>query len=419
MALPIHITNRRRRKKNCYIDIHIIQSFPPSCINRGELGEPKTADYGGCTRGRLSGQQQKNATRQLFETMDENEEIGIRTRRVCELIASYIMEMGEPDIEKAQKMAYWAMNGCGIIPKSDNDKDKDKKSKNKSKNKDNNAEDIAVTEATEDVMPADIKTEQASDPAEGTDEKEVMFFISRAQAKALAEIAIKDFKNAATAPGKETKEALRAALTSKPSIDIALFGRMSASAPEFTVDGAVCVANAITTHKCESGYDYFICNDDLAETKGAGHIGVKQFNTPTLYRFTTLNLGQLIDTLGISAAKKAAAIYVECYAKATFEGSIHNYGNFNFPSLVHVTIREDSPHNFSNAFEAPVRSKEGYIEPSIKALSHFIDKYYANIADEPKYSWTATTSDNFEYGKRIKLTKLRETIAAALEDLEA
>ena len=39
---------------NFYIDIHIIQTVPPSCINRDDTGSPKTAVYGGkmCIRDR-------------------------------------------------------------------------------------------------------------------------------------------------------------------------------------------------------------------------------------------------------------------------------------------------------------------------------------------------------------------------------
>ena len=36
--------------KNLYIDLHVIQTFPPSCVNRDDTGSPKTAIYGGVTR---------------------------------------------------------------------------------------------------------------------------------------------------------------------------------------------------------------------------------------------------------------------------------------------------------------------------------------------------------------------------------
>ena len=41
-------------EKNLYLDIHVLQTVPPSCINRDDLGSPKTAVYGGVVRARLT-----------------------------------------------------------------------------------------------------------------------------------------------------------------------------------------------------------------------------------------------------------------------------------------------------------------------------------------------------------------------------
>lgn len=40
---------------NCklYVDFHVLQTVPPSCVNRDDTGSPKTALYGGATRARL------------------------------------------------------------------------------------------------------------------------------------------------------------------------------------------------------------------------------------------------------------------------------------------------------------------------------------------------------------------------------
>ena len=41
-------------KKRLYVDFHVLQTVPPSCINRDDTGSPKTAIYGGVTRARVS-----------------------------------------------------------------------------------------------------------------------------------------------------------------------------------------------------------------------------------------------------------------------------------------------------------------------------------------------------------------------------
>ena len=49
-----------------FVDIHAIQSLPPSNVNRDDTGSPKTAIYGGVRRSRVSSQSWKRAIRQYF-----------------------------------------------------------------------------------------------------------------------------------------------------------------------------------------------------------------------------------------------------------------------------------------------------------------------------------------------------------------
>ena len=51
-------------KKNLYVDFHVIQTVPPSCVNRDDTGSPKTAMYGGAMRARVSSQSWKRAVRE-------------------------------------------------------------------------------------------------------------------------------------------------------------------------------------------------------------------------------------------------------------------------------------------------------------------------------------------------------------------
>ena len=58
-------------KKNFYVDIHVLQTVPPSCVNRDDTGSPKTAVYGGATRARVSSQSWKHAMRAMFPDICE------------------------------------------------------------------------------------------------------------------------------------------------------------------------------------------------------------------------------------------------------------------------------------------------------------------------------------------------------------
>ena len=46
-----------------FIDFHVLQTVPPSCVNRDDTGSPKTAVYGGTVRARVSSQAWKHAMR--------------------------------------------------------------------------------------------------------------------------------------------------------------------------------------------------------------------------------------------------------------------------------------------------------------------------------------------------------------------
>ena len=70
-------------KKRLYVDFHVLQTVPPSCINRDDTGSPKTAIYGGVTRARVSSQAWKHAMRQAFveESLLDEEDVGKRTKK--------------------------------------------------------------------------------------------------------------------------------------------------------------------------------------------------------------------------------------------------------------------------------------------------------------------------------------------------
>ena len=60
--------------KNLYLDLHVLQTVPPSCVNRDDTGSPKTATYGGVNRARVSSQAWKRAMRLKFkELFGENQ----------------------------------------------------------------------------------------------------------------------------------------------------------------------------------------------------------------------------------------------------------------------------------------------------------------------------------------------------------
>lgn len=318
-----------------YVDFHVLQTVPPSCVNRDDIGQPKTAVYGGTLRARVSSQAWKHAMRKKFLELYPEEQVGRRTKKVVDLIAGYILE-DQPDA-KAVEMAG------------------------------------KVLEAAKLKVKADAKKEGKSP------ETEALFFISCAQAKALAKIAVSH------PDMKYDSDECKKALQENPAIDIALFGRMAASNPELNTDASAQVAHAISTHAVSNEYDYFTAVDDCAEedNTGAGHLGTVEYNSSTLYRYATVNVAALGKELhGDTAA--AVRAFAEAFVRSMPTGRQNSFANATLPDMVYVTIRNDQPVNLCGAFEKAVRPEEGgNMEPSVKALKTYAENLYQDY-DSPE-----------------------------------
>lgn len=322
-------------KKRLYVDFHVLQTVPPSCINRDDTGSPKTAIYGGVTRARVSSQAWKHAMRQAFveESLLDEEDVGKRTKKVTELVEKEIAALA-PE-KDAAKLAKKTLDNAGI--------------KNDEK---------------------------------GT---KALFFISQAQIKVLAQLAVEE-----CADKKEYKKALSTA----PSADIALFGRMVADDPSLNFDAAAQVAHSISTHAVQNEYDYFTAVDDcqVEDNAGAGHLGTVEYNSATLYRYATVNVMELERHLGAKKAAEVVRSFGEAFIRSMPTGKQNTFANRTLPDAVYVTIREDQPVNLCGAFERAVRkSTEGYAEPSKSVLQAYAQQLYQSFAEAPAKSFTVGT----------------------------
>ncbi len=339
-----------------YIDFHVLQTVPPSCVNRDDTGSPKTAVYGGSIRARVSSQSWKHAMRMMFRDIFEPEQVGQRTKKVPELLAKEISDIDED--ASAQKLAMETLKLAGIGVKE----------------KDN------ITDA--------------------------LFFVSKAQLQELAKLAV---------AGEKDKKVYKEALQKMPAIDIALFGRMVASDPSLNFDAAAQVAHSISTHAVHNEYDYFTAVDDCApeDNAGAGHLGTVEFNSSTLYRYATVNINEkLVDQLGDDTAK-AIRGFAEAFVRSMPTGKQNTFANRTVPDLVYITVRNDQPINLVGAFEKPVpNSAEGYVSVSSRRLISYAQQIYNTFVDVPNRA--------FGVGTAPELSQIADvmTMESTLDELE-
>ena len=320
--------------KKCFMDIHVIETVPPSCINRDDTGSPKTAIYGGAMRARVSSQCWKKAMRASFADMLPQEEIGKRTKMMHALLADAIRARN-PQLN-AETLALNVINAAGISPKTDK------------KNK--------------EVLKTDA-----------------LFFISQSQLDALADIAVE------TKDGKFDKKACQAALKANPAVDVALFGRMVADDPSLNFDAAAQVAHAISTHAMHNEYDYFTAVDDCApeDNAGAGHLGTVEYNSSTLYRYATVDVSELASNLG-ERTPEAVRAFIRAFILSMPTGKKNTFANNVLPNAVYVTVRHDQPISLVGAFESPVKTRDsGYVENSISARVKHAHAVYSEYLGEP------------------------------------
>ena len=339
------------------IDVHVLQTLPPSCLNRDDTGSPKTAVYGGVPRARVSSQSWKRATRQYFnENLLEPDERGVRTRRVVELIEGRLKTRlgaaAEGRDKELNELAKAALEGLGI---------KEKKG----------------------------------------DLTEYALFLSPRQVDAIAELLASRFE--AGENTVEPKVVLELAGKGH-SLDVALFGRMIADTTSLNVDAACQVAHAISTHRVSPEFDFFTAVDDLnpASEPGAAMMGYVEFNSATLYRFATIGAELLAANLGGSAAVAGGVCaFVEAFVKSLPTGHQNTFAAMTLPDLVVVSLRNDQPVSLVGAFEEPVSADGGHVRQSADRLVSYLDEVDLAYGVPRVAAWATSLPGATEAAQRL------------------
>ncbi len=314
------------------VELHILQSFPVSCLNRDDVGAPKTAIFGGTTRARISSQCLKRAIREQAQKLSPNLFAGNRSRLIIEPLADALKKHGVASARTTEIAKTVGDHLATLDP------------------------------AAEKKGELKVKTLMFLSPAEVD-----------ALAKELAQIVKKDPKPKELQNGV-AKACKSAAL--KDAADIAIFGRMVASDHSLTLEGAGLFSHALSTHKADNDIDFFSAVDDLQpeEQAGAGMTGTLEFTSATYYRYVALNLDLLADAAHLGAlSSEERKTVIDTFMRAAVlavPGARKNSMNAHtLPGYVLGIVKEQGqPLQLVNAFENPVRPKNGLMEASIAAL---------------------------------------------------
>jgi len=370
------------------IQIHMLQNYAPSNLNRDDSGSPKSSVFGGHPRGRISSQCLKRSIRRsvtFAEAFADERLLAARTQRLPMLIDEALKGMGADDETRR-----------------------------------------AIVARAPEIGQESSKREKATvDPEKAVTRQ--LIFIGSGEAQQIAGKLLAKYQEAGPKGWSSLKieEITRDLGGDLPrSVDIAMFGRMTTSAAFEDVAAAVQVAHALSTNRVVNEYDYFTAVDDLkprSEDPGAGMIGDVEFNSSTYYKYFNIHWEQLVDNLGgdTAVAERAVTALIEAAALAQPSGKQNSTAAQNLPDFVMVEISgRNVPVNYANAFLKPVDNYRGSLmQNSIGRFDEYAGQLRAAYGLNGRRAYFAVGVDKPVDGEDVtSLPGLQAWTAARIEE---
>ena len=331
------MNQKENKYRNLLLEFHILQSFPVTCLNRDDVGAPKTAVVGGTTRARVSSQCWKRQVRMAMKEFGAVS--GSRTKLIGALISRACSEKGASD-EQAEACGKMIENI--FVTKNSNSNSKKKQAEG--------ADDNAITSNKTDTL----------------------LFLSPKEVLIIAgEFKNNDFK--LDIKIKDLEKLIGKANQAIDALDIALFGRMVAQAATLNVEAAASFSHAISTHKAANEVDFFTAVDDVSDEPGSAHMGSLEFNSATYYRYVSLDIGQLNQTLVGTGIPEAIEAFIKALYTAVPSARQTTQAGHSRWDFARIFVRRGQ--RLQAPFETAVKLQcGGFAEASKIAMCEYLDK---------------------------------------------
>jgi CRISPR system Cascade subunit CasC len=325
------------------LELHLIQNFAPSNLNRSDTGSPKECTFGGFRRARISSQCFKRAMREHFrKNFTHKTKLAERSTRLLEEISNKLVT----DVRSKEDAEKVVINALASI---------------------------------------EIKM-SAKEPAK----TENILFFGREEIKEFTTICDEKFDTLLKNPDKNLAKTFKDKLDGGQAADLGLFGRMLAKLPDKNRDASSQVAHAISTHKVGMEFDFFTAVDDLKpeETSGSDHLGTVEFNSACFYRYLNVDVTELQKNLqGDEDLTKAT---IQAFIKSAIEaiptGKQNSFATHEKPNFVLAVVRDAGKCSLANAFEKPAKATQskGLVEDSIEKFAEHWENITGVYGDEAK-----------------------------------
>jgi CRISPR system Cascade subunit CasC len=393
------------------VELHLIQNFAPSCLNRDDTNTPKDCEFGGHRRARISSQCIKRAIRKCFEDslILSADALASRTKLLIGELSDLLAKNGK-DKGDARDIADKALKGIGLgVEKEDPTKTQYLMFMGKREIDGLAKVMLQYWDDVKLVSETPVTEEERKARKSGREQKE--------KAK-------KGFP-------PEIKKALLEALDGGKAADLALFGRMLADLPDKNIDAACQVAHAISTNKVLMDMDFYTAVDDLQpeEETGAGMMGITGFNSSCFYRYCLVDMEQLKENLlgkpakdatlqEIKEAEELALKTIEAFLRASVTaiptGKQTSFAAQNPPDAIFAVVRDKgAPLSLANAFEKPVRptNEKSLMQVSVEAM----DSYWGKLTQV--YGENGVNARPICLVGEAELTSLKDQQVSSFEDL--
>lgn len=330
-----------------FIQIHALTSYPPSNLNRDDLGRPKTAIFGGSQRLRISSQCMKRTWRVSDRwKVALAGHIGWRTKMLGVKIYEALIT------GRRLKVLLDGKNDACC---------------------DGLKENVSLKAAGQIVSVFGKCKQVADDPVKSL-QTEQLVHLSPDEVDRIDEL-----MDLLREGGELSNTDLKGILKRGIAADIGLFGRMLADSPGSNVDGAIQVGHPLTVHSVAVEDDFFTAVDDLnVSSPGASHLGNVEFGAGVFYLYACINEEQLLENLGGDNALKESVVSATVDAMLTCSpsGKKNAFASSAYASYALVERGDFQPRSLSLAFLQPVASGEqGVMVESISRLEDLHGKF--------------------------------------------
>ncbi len=373
-------------KQNTFLQLHILTAYPPSNLNRDESGMPKTAKFGSVNRGRISSQCNKYWYRNgdVFGSLiDYKIKKSLRTRKyVSDIFAPYLEEHGvkDPEIRVWSNDVFNLLggkaaedsSGAGTENLDETEPEEDSGKWAEFSHKQViviNAGEVKALERIAVDIAAYVKKEKHPSYI---DEIEKLRKESAAKKEKNEKAEKGNVKRKSQAKKNDVADALSDQMDTYAkdccrSIDTSLFGRMSASHPDWNVEAACQVAHSFTVHPIVNEIDYFTAVDDINK-RGAALVSSAGFNSGVYYLYVCLDTKTLLENLkDRKLAKDVVEALVYSLVSVSPGGKQNSHASRALASFVLAEKGPIQPRSLAAAFLKPIRS-EDIVNDSIEAL---------------------------------------------------